>query len=245
MPESPPTPDQLLAQLSARRTQVRTRRSQEAKVEYWDNSKGTRIKGRISIWAARDGHLRIDVNSNLGLVSSLAVSGQAFQLLDAKNDRYFTGEASTCNVEHVIHVRLPPAQIADALLGDAPVLAHKAAQLSWDGEAKRWVVTLDLEGGGVEELEISERGHNLAKAERRDAAGKRLWWLEHADFTTLKGGVVMPQKSRFQQGDKEGQDVNIRFYDQDVNLDPPAAAWLLESPPGVVQEEMKCEARPE
>src|SRR5262249_36361094 len=158
-----------------------------------------------------------------------------------RGDHYFTGEASPCNVERVIHVRLMPREVADALLGDAPILLHSAANLTWNGSDQRWVVTLDLVDGGKEKLELSEKGHNLEKAARRWAKGRRVWWLEHADFPALKGGVVMPGRSRFQRGEKNAQDVLLRVKDARVNEPPPQQAWTLETPQGMVQEEMRCE----
>src|SRR5262249_37758164 len=139
MPSQPPTADSLLGELAARRTLVRSIRA-KAKVEYWDKD---RIKGRISLFATRDGHLRLELETTLGMVLALSVAGGSFQLLDVKNDRYYTGEASTCNVERVIRVRLPPAQIADVLLGDAPVLPHKGAQVTWNGNKRRWALVLE------------------------------------------------------------------------------------------------------
>jgi hypothetical protein len=171
---------------------------------------------------------------------ALSVAGGSFQLLDVKNDRYFTGEASTCNVERVIRVRLPPAQISDVLLGDAPVLPHKGAQVSWNGKKNRWALVLELEGGGTETIEFGEKGHNVQRAERVSADGKRLWWIEHEDFSTQKGGVVMPERSRFQQGDKADQEVIVKVLSQDVNVELPESTWVIEPPGGMVQEEMRC-----
>jgi hypothetical protein len=241
MPKNPPTAQQLLDEIAARKTQIKTISAADAKVEFWDNANGDRVKGRVSVLATREGNLRLEVNSNIGMLSALAVTGTAFQLLDVRGDHYFTGEASTCNVERVIHVRLSPHEIADALLGDAPVLLHSGAKLDWNGDDKRWVVTLDLVDGGKEKLELSEKGHNLEKAERLGPDGKRVWWLEHSDFSTVKGGAVMPERSRFQQGDKADQDVILKFKDQEVNTTPPPSSWTLEQPRGMVQEEFRCE----
>src|SRR5690242_9741360 len=202
MPKNAPTAQQLLDEIAAHKTQVKTIKALDAKVEFWDNARGDRIKARVQILATREGNLRMEVNSNIGLLSALAVSGTAFQLLDVRGDKYFTGEASVCNVERVIHVRLSPHEIADALLGDAPILLHSKANLGWNGDDKRWVVTLDLVDGGKEKLELSEKGHNLERAERITPDGKRMWWIEHSDFEAIKGGAVMPERSRFQQGDK-------------------------------------------
>jgi hypothetical protein len=241
MPAHPPTEKQLLDELAARKNQVRNIKAMDARVEFWDNQRGDRLKGRMSLFATREGNLRMEVNSNIGLLSALAVSGTAFQLLDVRGDRYYTGEASTCNVERVIHVRLSPHEVADALLGDAPVLLHSGAKLGWNGDDHRWVVTLDLVDGGKEKLELSEQGHNLEKAERIGADGKRIWWLEHSDFSAIKGGIVMPERSRFQQGDKADQDVILRLKDQEVNVKTPEDAYVLQPPNGVMQEEMRCD----
>src|SRR5262245_52520464 len=89
MPANVPTAEALLAKLEARQKQVRTVRA-EAKVEFWDNVQNDRIKGKLLMWIVRDGRLRIDVDSQLGPLSSLAVTGPTFQLLDVRADKYFT-----------------------------------------------------------------------------------------------------------------------------------------------------------
>jgi hypothetical protein len=238
MPANVPTADQLLAVVQSRQTHVRTLNA-NTKVEYWDNSAGERVNARIDMWIVRDGHLRLDVNTLAGLASSLAVADGGFQLLDVRADRYFTGAAAACNVERVIHIALPPSDIAAALLGDAPVLPHTAAEVSWNGRDKRWVLTLTLPDGGREGIELTEKERRIEHAERRGADGKRQWWLDHEDFATV-GGVEMPRRSRFQQGDKADQDVSVKVRSQAINTAPPATTWTVLAPAGMVQEEMTC-----
>src|SRR5262249_5180236 len=115
MPATVPTAQQLLADIAAHQRQARTLKAQ-AKVEFWDNLQGDRLKATLLMWATRDGRLRLDVDSQLGTLSSLAVSGGTFQLLDVRNDRYFTGEAAPCTLERVIHIAIHPPVIAAALL---------------------------------------------------------------------------------------------------------------------------------
>ncbi|HJZ87751.1 MAG TPA: DUF4292 domain-containing protein [Polyangia bacterium] len=239
MPPRVPTAEELLVVIRAHQQHARTLRA-DARVEFWDNTQGDRLKGRISMWVMRDGHLRIEFNTQVGMLAALAVTRDGFQLLDVKNDKYFTGQAAPCNVERIIHVALPPEQIAHAMLGDAPLLPHESARVSWNGDAKRWVLTLALAGGGSEVIELSEPYRHLERAELRDPGGKRRWWLEHDDFVTIKG-IAMPERSRFQQGDKADQDVILKIKSQDVNLDPPPEAWVIEAPSGLVQQELLCE----
>ena len=238
MPPKVPTANELLADVQAHQQQARTRKAQ-AKVEFWDNTKGDRLRGNLSMWVTRDGRLRIDVDSQVGLLSALAVNGDNFQLLDVKNDKYFTGQAAPCNVERVLHVALPPAQVAAALLGDAPLFPHEGAEVSWNGKDARWVLTLKLAGGNKQTVELSDRQRNVERSELTDQRGKKIWWLEHEDWKTVKG-VAMPERSRFQQGDKADQDVILKFTSQDVNVEPPAEAWVIEAPNGLMQQELRC-----
>ena len=238
MPAQVPTARALLERIHAHQRQARTLRA-EAKVEFWDHQQGDRIKGRVSMWVTRAGNLRVELNTQLGPMSALAVTGDTFQLLDVHEDKFYVGQAAPCNVEHVLHIRLPPAEIAAALLGDAPVAPHREARVSWNGAARRWTLTLALADGGTEIVELGEKSQNVERAELRDRAGRRIWWLEHEDFETVKG-VAMPEKSRFQQGDKADQEVLLRIKSQDVNLEPPPGAWVIEAPIGIVQQEMQC-----
>ena len=50
----------------------------------------------------------------------------------------------------------------------------------------------------------------------------------------------MPERSRFQQGDKADQDVILKFTSQDVNVEPPPEAWVIEAPNGLMQQELRC-----
>jgi hypothetical protein len=237
MPPVMPTAAELLAQLLARQQQVRTLKA-EAKVEFWDNRQGDRLKARMSMWVTREGRLRFDIDSQLGPLSSVAVANGVFQLLDVRADKYFTGEAVPCNVEQIIHIALSPEDAAAALLGDAPVYPHDRTQVAWNGTDRRWVLTLELTDGAAEVLEFTDRDHYLARAElRRD--GKRLWWLEHSSWTTQRG-ITLPGRSRFQQGDKQDQDVDVKMKSQEVNATPPDAAWVIAAPTGMVQQELRC-----
>jgi len=239
MPPKVPTADELLAAIRAHQKQARTLRA-EAKVEFWDYAQGDRVNGRISMWVVRDGRLRIEFNTQVGMMAALAVTHSGFQLLDVKNDKYFVGHAAPCNVERIIHIALPPEQIAHAMLGDVPLMPHERATVSWNGNAKRWVLTLTLKDGGSQVIELSEKERNVERAELRDPGGKRRWWLEHDDFETIKS-VAMPERSRFQQGDKADQDVILKVKSQDVNLEPPPEVWIVEPPAGLIQQELVCE----
>jgi hypothetical protein len=237
MPEHPPSAADLVAAVRGHQEHVRTRRA-EARVEWWE--KGDRRKGRLSMWVAREGRLRLEVDSQVGPISALVIAGPTFQLLDMREDKYFTGDVVPCNVERVLHVALPPNDVIAALLGDAPLRAHERAEVTWNGDAKRWVLQLSLAGGGRERIELAGARLDVARAEELDASGRRLWWLEHDDFK-MEQGVAMPTRSRFQQGAEGAEDVILRIKSQQVNLEPPAQAWVLEAPPGLVQQELKCD----
>src|SRR5690348_4832625 len=88
MPANAPTAQQLLDELAARKNQVKTVKAFDARVEFWDNQRGDRVKGRVNVLATREGNLRMEVNSNIGMLSALAVSGQSFQLMDVRGDHY-------------------------------------------------------------------------------------------------------------------------------------------------------------
>src|SRR5207245_6581173 len=112
---------------------------------------------------------------------ALGRGGDNVQVDDERNGTYVTGQAAPGNVERVLHVALPPREVAAALLADTPLIAHEKAQVRWNTDPGRWVLTLALVGGGEQLLELTPQGYNVARSELRDGAGKKVWWIEHDD----------------------------------------------------------------
>ena len=241
-PYPPPTAAALLAHLKARASRIASVQA-EAKVDYLAD-KGDRVKVGMTMLAEDPDHLRIEANSPFGgAVASLATDGKQFQLLDARNNRFLTGEASPCNIARLIRVELRPADVATVLEGAAPILDGDdvKAEAGWDGrDGGREVLTL-RSPRFVETIELSAKDQrwDVLRAELKKADGAIEWRLTNTDFVEV-GPEQMPARTTIEQPVR-GVDVRIRYKERVINLTPPATAFRIEPPAGLPVEQVSCE----
>src|SRR5258706_8221548 len=218
-PYAPPTADELLRVLRARDEQLRTLHA-DARADHMGEG-GERVKVTVEMMLARGGKMRLAAENPLGgAVATLVSDGREFALLDAQHNRFLVGPARACNVARLIRVELEPAEVVAVLMGGAP-LGGTPAGVSWDPtHGGREVLELRLPDGGAEKvfLDARDRRWDVVAAERRDAAGKLLWRLEHEDFAE-HGGVRLPGKTYVEEPPHHA-DVRIRFRTSEPNVTP-------------------------
>jgi hypothetical protein len=153
-------------------------------------SKQGRIRGTISLFAARPASLRIGVFAPVvnTLIAELATDGARFQLKDDRESRYYTGAASACNIARLTGVPIPGRVLVDLLRGQAPVVRHDAAGLApptitWSGSGY-YVVKLAGTQDTTQELHLEPRPDDWAKpwAEQR---------MRVLDVTVTQKGVLL------------------------------------------------------
>jgi outer membrane lipoprotein-sorting protein len=238
-PYAPPTADELLSALRARADKLRSLHA-EARADHMGEG-GERVKVSVEMMLERGGKMRLAAENPLGgAVATLVSDGQQFALLDAQHNRFLAGPARACNVARLVRVALDPDDIVAALMGGAP-LAGTASSVGWDPtHGGREVVTLRTDDGGEEKLflDARDRRWDVSAAERRDAAGKLVWRLEHEDFAD-RGGLRLPGKT-WVEDPPHHADVRIRFRSSEPNVTPKPGIFHLDPPTGIAVEPANC-----
>jgi outer membrane lipoprotein-sorting protein len=238
-PYAPPTANELLAALRARRDQLRTLRAEARADEMGGSSE--RVKVTVNLMLEREGKLRIEAESPLGgAVATLVSDGEHFALLDARQNRFMVGPARACNVARLVRVELEPAEVVDALMGGAP-LDGEPTGVSWDAtQGGREVLELRAADGGTEKVLLGNgRAWDVLGAERRDRAGKVLWRLTHEGFEP-HAGVRLPGRTLVEEPPHHA-DVRIRYRSLEPNVAPRPGVFQLEPPSGVKVELSVCQ----
>lgn len=237
-PYATPTAAELRAALTARpRAQAI---EAEARAELVPR-KGQRVKVKVSVWAARPDRLRLEIAGPLGSgAATLVTDGQRFSLLDGRQGRLFTGEARGCNVARLVQVELEPAQAVTVLLGELP-MEEGDAQVGWDAhEGGREVLTIRTADGGEERvwLVAQDRAWDPVRAERRDATGRLVWRVEHADFADVEG-KRLPGRTTVRD-ERRGSEIRLRWRDRTLEPTLRDEGFRLEAAPGSAVEEVSC-----
>ena len=133
-----------------------------------------RVRGELLMLAARPDQLRMDVLVPVqGSVATLSSDGKRFALRDLRNQRYYTGPATACNLARLTGVPIPSRVLVNLLLGQGTILKHDAPglaapTLTWSGNGY-YVVTVAGTQDATEELHLAPRPEDWGKpwAEQR------------------------------------------------------------------------------
>jgi hypothetical protein len=124
-----------------------------------------RVRGDLMLFAARPARLRMDVVSPFGVaVATLTADGRGFALADKRDNVFFTGPASACNIARLTTVPVPGHVLVDLLRGEAPVLKHDAAgaTIAWDTHGW-WTLRIPSTREAREEIHLAPRPEDWQK----------------------------------------------------------------------------------
>ncbi len=245
-PYPAPTADALVAALAARQHAL-SGMNARARATSWLG--GERVRATVNMLVERDGRLRFEAEVSLqGTVATLVTDGPSFAFLDLRRNELSRGPACPANVASLVRIPLAPADVAAVLLGDArlPESSPGAAPtVSWDPQRGADVLAVRDREGGTLQLYFRGAGGQAAGADlialvRSGADGTRLWQTSYESFETT-GGRRLPGTIRFAERNGSFDDgVEIRFKDRTLDEPPPAAAFTLAPPPGVVVKDIGC-----
>lgn len=240
-PYAPPKAAELVAHLATRAGAIHSLRA-DTKVDYLAE-KGDRIKVAISFLVAPPDRLHMDAESPLGgSLASLATDGKTFALLDARENRFLTGEAAPCNIARLIRVELKPADAISVLEGGVPLVEHPASEeVGWDPtDGGREVLTQRDAAGRALRIWFAakDRAWDVVAAEMKGKDGAVEWRLENEDFSAT-GALRFPGRTTIVQPARKA-DARIRFRSREVNVDVPEGAFRLEPPAGLTVETVSC-----
>jgi hypothetical protein len=120
-----------------------------------------RVRGNASLFVARPANVRIDIWAPPPLnsaVDTLTSDGAKFTLRDVRNNRFYVGPSTACNIARLTTVNVPGHVLVDLFLGQAPVLRHdaSAAGLAWSSSGY-YVVSIPSSRGASEEIHMKPR----------------------------------------------------------------------------------------
>jgi len=237
-PYAAPTAQQVVTAVLTRGLRVRTIRA-ETRASH--ASKAGKVKGTVRLMASTGGKLRFDLASPFDTpLATLVTDGKEFSLVDAQKGRHYTGPASPCNVGRLLQLVLSADEVRTILGGSTPVIKHERAALRWDDRDGSEVLT--LEGNGLTQiirLDGRDRSWDLLQAEIRGPDGKLLLWLEAGGWRKL-AGLRMPKTLHIKQP-RQGAELWLTFRKTEINIELPAAAFILQQPNGLPSQKVACD----
>lgn len=159
-----------------------------------------RVRVDVSVMALKPSNIRLGVFAFNNLVAELATNGKDFQLANMQTKQFLYGPAQPCNIGRLTTLSLPANVLTDALLGQAPVLKHDAAQttMEWDGSGY-YVVKFAGTNDSNEELHLAPHPDDWNKPwnEQRVrvldvVVTQKGYTLYHVDFDDHKPTATAP-----------------------------------------------------
>lgn len=173
----PPPPSRLpdaasaLARMHATYACANAIKATDAKMDY-AGDRG-RVRGDMSLYVARPERIRMDIFAPPPLstaIDTLTSDGKRFALRDLRENKFYFGAATACNIARLTNVPVPGNVLVDLLRGQAPVLKHEpaAARIEWSGDGY-YVVSIPSTHDASEEIHMKPRPDDWAKpwAEQR------------------------------------------------------------------------------
>lgn len=213
-----------------------------------------RVRGTVLISLERPDRIRLEAMTQFGPAAVLTSDGEAFQLLDMRENRFLEGPASPENIARLLDVALSGEEVARFLLGDSPRLPDADSSLACGEEGYR--IEMLGENGLRQEIILVARPADeeaapedqhlrLVRSELYDGEGNTLWRAEFEDYQVVRDpgdaegrGVALPFVVRFQDP-RNGADTLIRMKELTIETEaPPAEVFHQEAPPGVTVERM-------
>lgn len=257
-PACPTTPHEDPARaLRMHRSLHRTVRAVRAEARVDQRGEHGRIRGTVLLLLARPDRVRFDAMTQLGPAAVLTSDGEAFQLLDLRENRFLEGPTCPSSIARLLGVELGGEELARFLLGDSPHLPTDDLTIACGEEG--YLVTLRAEDGRRQELVYGVREGDaevgpdqqhlrLLRSELFHANGRTDWratfdrYALVADPNDPEGrGVALPFLVRFVDPDTDA-DTEVRFTSIEL-VDPPSdpSVFRQSAPPGVTVEALECE----
>jgi hypothetical protein len=218
---------------------VRTLRA-KAKVDQF--TRQGRIKVKVYMLATQAGQLRFEAVSpfDTALLTLTSTRGR-FASIDHRSNVFYTGPAKPCNIARVFGLALEPSEVARALSGGAPLIAHREARVSWDRCQGTERLTLSGEKGLTQRIWLRRKDGMflVVRSEVRDAKGKILLTLAFEQYRR-QGARWVPEVIKFTQPARKS-DVIIRYQKVELDVEIPEDAFRLSAPAGLPEQELDCD----
>jgi hypothetical protein len=121
-----------------------------------------RIKGSVEFTAVVPDKISFSAAIAEVTVLRLTSDGTDFKLFDYKKHEFLYGPAKPCNIARLTEVPIPGASLVDLLRGEAPVLAHDSASITWDSGGY-YVLHIPSKHDAEEEIHLEVHPDDLQK----------------------------------------------------------------------------------
>ncbi len=213
------TARRLIRAISESRSRLQSLRA-EAVIDV--RGRGRRFKMRGAVAVSRPALLRIDTESVLGSPLSILVSdGNAFRLWDMDEGRVVAGRATAANLSRLLPVPLDGIELAQAFLGQPPLLPWATSRLEPAGPG---TVKLELCNKRQCQRMFVDTRTMLPESVRMERGGKAEWRLYLYAVKKL-GGIAVPTMLEFEM---PPEDVRVKVRLKSVEVNPPLERALFE-----------------
>lgn len=244
------------ALLEARHRLPDSLRALRAEARLEQRSGGKRIRGTILMMIERPKKVRFDALTRLGAVATLTSDGEAFALVDLREERFFFGEACPENIARGIGIRLEPSELVALLLGDLPEL--DGAVTDFDVIRGGYRIALPDRDGGRVEIDLALLKDELSlppSAQRVHLKAMRFYSSEgvlkrsirfgsHRTLRTIEGDeALIPREIEFVDRE-ERSDLLFRYQSIEPLEAAPEGAFEQRRPSSLRPEILPCERPP-
>ena len=206
----------------------------DSTMDYWLS--GKRVKGEVLVMGAVGKKVRFAALSPAGgsTLAEMACDGTNFVYVDYQNNCAMSGPCDARSVAMFFGIELEPDDFLHLALGTPPVVANATGTVTWD--SKRGVEQVALTAGtSAQKLTIDAKENRWDVIDSELAQdGKVRWSVANTDFRTVQGSGErrVPGKTRF-KSPAQNQDLLVEWNEMEVNVDIPAAKFVLQAPAGL------------
>ncbi len=169
----------------------------------------------------------------LDLMALLSTDGQRFVSFERGAQACFTGQACPQNMARLVPIAMPPAQLAQALLGRPPILQGKDKTLQWDRERNLYRVDIGPPAGLHQQVFVTPNSFRFAGTVLYQGA-ERIGSIQYDGVAA--GGV--PEKLQF-----KAKDTDVSLQMRDIVADKPVQpeVFAVQCPQGAKVIELPCD----
>ncbi len=240
-PEPRPTVEELLTHLRDEQAAVQSVVG-EGVMDYWTGSE--RVKATVLMLGARGARVRFNaLNPDGGSTAAdLACDGRDFFYVDYHHNCVLSGPCDQQAIASLLRVRLDPDDFLLLATGQAPLVPHETAAVTWDG--KRNAERLELRSSTTRQViylsPVRGQWDVVESTLWRDGAVE--WKLTQKDFETVSDqagkSYRVPERSRFEQPAYKA-DLISRWQNRSFNAPVEDGKFKLDLPAGLP----RCGAR--
>lgn len=232
-----PTTEEVLEHLESKRAGLSSFKT-DSTMDYWVGK--DRFRGTVLVMGTQGAKVRMNaLRPDDAVAADLACDGQSFVFVDQMNNCILTGPCNQDSIAALLRVPLAPDDFLYLALGATPVIEGAQGKVRWDSDKGREVVELEGAGGMKQTILLDGRDGkktwDLLRSEIKGPDGRVLWTADHTDYEVVKDAAGVdhrvPGKSNFKTP-AEKSDLLVEWGgEREINLEIPAAAFILQPPP--------------